>query len=69
MSYARTPEHRALQAELIRQWKPWEKSTGPKSEEGKAKVAQNSYKGGQRQILRELIKVLNEQRDELARLK
>ena len=31
-----TPERRARQAELIRQWRPWEKSTGPKTEAGKA---------------------------------
>ena len=28
MSYYRTPEHRAMRAELIRRWKPWEKSPG-----------------------------------------
>ena len=30
-----TPERRARQAELIRQTKPWEKSTGPKTQTGK----------------------------------
>lgn len=40
-----TPERRGRQAQLIRQWRLWEKSTGPKSQEGKAKVARNSYKG------------------------
>ena len=37
MSYFRTPEHRKLRAELIRRWKPWEQSTGPKSAEDKAR--------------------------------
>ena len=37
MSYYRTAEHRKLRAELIRRWKPWEKSTGPKSSAGKAR--------------------------------
>lgn len=61
MSYPRTPEHRRLRAELIRRWKPWEKSTGPKSEAGKTKVAKNAYKGGVRTMLRELSKALREQ--------
>ena len=31
-----TPERRARQSALIRNWRPWEKSTGPKTEKGKA---------------------------------
>lgn len=65
MSYVRTPEHKALRAELIRRWKPWEKSTGPKSEEGKAKVARNADKGRARQMLRELRQVLREHAEAL----
>ena len=42
MSFLRTPEHRKRRAELIRQWKPWEYSTGPKSAEGKAASLQNA---------------------------
>ena len=61
MSYIRTPEHRALRAELIRKWKPWEKSTGPKSPEGKARSAMRGYKGGTRGVLREMSKALREQ--------
>ena len=61
MSYLRTPEHRKKRAEMIRQWKPWEKSTGPKTKAGKAKVAQNAYKGGYRKMFREMSKVLREQ--------
>jgi hypothetical protein len=34
-SYYRTPEHRARQSAAIQQWRPWEHSTGLKSEEGK----------------------------------
>ena len=58
MSYVRTPEHRRLQAEAIRRWKPWEKSTGPRTREGKAKASRNGYKGGTRELLRELGRVL-----------
>lgn len=48
MSYYRTPENRKLRAKLIRRWKPWEKSTGPRTDEGKAKSAGNSRKHGAR---------------------
>ena len=48
MSYYRTPEHRRLRAELIRKWKPWEQSTGPRTEAGKGKSATNSRKHGNR---------------------
>ena len=60
MSYVRTPEHRALRAKLINRWKPWENSTGPKTEEGKAKSAMRGYKGGQRQALRSIARLLRE---------
>ena len=56
-----TPERRAKQAELIKQWMPWKQSTGPKSIEGKERVAANAWRGGHRQQLRELSKLVNEQ--------
>ena len=56
-----TPERRARQAELIRRWCPWEKSSGPKTPEGKAKVARNAYKGGTWGLLRELARAMREQ--------
>lgn len=40
-----TDERRALMREKIQEWKPWEKSTGAKTTEGKAKVSQNANKG------------------------
>jgi len=62
-----TLERRARQAELIRQWAPWEQSTGPKSPEGKATVSRNAFTGGTLTQLRQTIKDLNqamrEQRD------
>lgn len=54
-----TPERRKRQAELIRRWAPWAKSTGPKSQEGKAAVSRNAWRGGHRQQLRELSKLVN----------
>ena len=39
-----TPEQRQRQRELIQRWKPWEKSTGAKTPEGKKRSSQNAYK-------------------------
>jgi hypothetical protein len=36
-----TPEARAKQSQRIRQWSPWQKSTGPTSAEGKAIASRN----------------------------
>lgn len=55
-----TAEQRQRQAEVIQQWKPWERSTGPRSDEGKAKVSINAYKGGKWRTLRAAIKSLNQ---------
>jgi hypothetical protein len=52
----------------IKQWRPWKHSTGPKSEEGKARVSRNAYKGGTRPILRELARLLREQGEALKRI-
>ena len=41
-----TPERRAKQAEAIKKWKPWTKSTGPRTETGKTICARNAYKHG-----------------------
>lgn len=41
-STAWTPERRARQAELIRIYHPWTKSTGPRTPEGKAVSSQNA---------------------------
>lgn len=59
-----TLERRAKQAELIRTWRPWERATGPRSTEGKAKVARNPWRGAHRQQFRELARLVN---DELGR--
>lgn len=39
-----TPEARARQSELIREWKPWQHATGARTPEGKAISAQNRAK-------------------------
>jgi len=42
------PERRRSQSEAIHRWKPWEKTTGPKTEEGKKASSQNALKHGMR---------------------
>ena len=54
-----TPEQRQRQRELIQRWKPWKKSTGAKTPEGKKRSSQNSFKTGKSLEARELIKQLN----------
>lgn len=39
-----SPERRARHAAAIQRWKPWEKSTGPRTAAGKARAAQNAAK-------------------------
>lgn len=43
-----TPEQRAAQAARIRETKPWEKSTGPRSKAGKKRSSRNAVKHGNR---------------------
>ena len=48
VSYLKTLEQRARQSLAIQSWQPWKKSTGPKSDAGKALVARNAVKHGGR---------------------
>jgi hypothetical protein len=57
-----TAERRRRQSELIRSWRPWERSTGPRTPAGKAAVARDAYSGGVRPLLRELAQALRQQR-------
>ncbi|MGF6608487.1 hypothetical protein OKW45_003409 [Paraburkholderia sp. WSM4175] len=43
-----TAEQRVKQAEAIRRWKPWERSTGPATDAGKAAAKLNALKHGMR---------------------
>ena len=54
-----TPERRKAQSEKIRQWQPWQHSTGAKTPEGKAISSRNAYKGGHTVRVRDLIKGVN----------
>ncbi|MHB1677348.1 MAG: hypothetical protein ACYCSS_07400 [Sulfuriferula sp.] len=40
-----TPEQKAEQAAKIRSWKPWTRSTGARTPEGKAIISQNVRRG------------------------
>jgi hypothetical protein len=55
-----TPEQRQRQREAIQRWKPWSKSTGPRSPSGKAAASRNAWTGGHLVKLRQLIKELNQ---------
>ena len=67
MSNGWTPERRARQAQMIRQWRPWEKSTGPRTIEGKAASSRNANKGGTWKTLREMGRLLKRQAKALER--
>ena len=56
-----TQEQRQLQREAIHKWKPWERSTGPRSPDGKRKASRNAWSGGHRATLREVIKMVRRQ--------
>jgi len=63
-----TQERRQKQRELIQKWKPWEKSTGARTLEGKAKSRMNAYKHGvaeTKALLRELNRMLREEKKQI----
>ena len=47
---------------MIQTWLPWNKSTGPRTVQGKAKASQNAFKGGIRPQLRKIARALRKQR-------
>lgn len=56
-----TPERRTKQSAMMKQLKPWQKSTGPKTEAGKLQSSKNAYKhGGRSACVRELHKLMAE---------
>jgi hypothetical protein len=56
-----TLERRRNQAALISKWRPWEQSTGPKTEQGKSIVANNAWRGGHRTRLKYLSKMVDQE--------
>lgn len=57
-----TAEQRKQQSLKIRQWQPWQHSTGAKTIGGKAISARNAFTGGLRPALLEISKFLREQK-------
>jgi hypothetical protein len=55
-----TVERRTRQSALIRKWRPWESSTGPRTAKGKAAVRLNAYSGGIRPTLRLMPRLLRQ---------
>src|SRR3569833_4250647 len=46
------------QSELVKRWRPWTKSTGPRTVDGKVRVGRDPCEGGVRQQLRMLARSL-----------
>lgn len=55
-----TQDRRQRAAEAIQGWRPWEHSTGPRSDEGKRASSRNAWKGGHRSMFRRMAKALRE---------
>ena len=53
-----TAERRSKQSAAIQSWRPWDHSTGPRTPDGKKRVAQHAYKGGVRDTTRLLGRLL-----------
>ena len=52
-----TEEERRKQAEAVKRWKPWEKSTGPKSRAGKDRAKMNALKHGNYALSRQALRL------------
>ncbi|MBU6995840.1 hypothetical protein [Ferrovum myxofaciens] len=65
-----TPEQKARQSAMIRAWKPWAASTGPKTPQGKTASAQNRQKSldAARQEIEDARKALAQAEQNLERL-
>jgi hypothetical protein len=56
-----SPEAREKARQRMMSVRPWEKSTGPRTEEGKAKSSQNNFKHGRRsRTMTEVNRVITE---------
>ncbi|HNJ38771.1 MAG TPA: hypothetical protein PL071_12275 [Nitrosomonas sp.] len=62
-----TAEERLRQSQLIKNWRPWEQSTGATTSQGKARSSQNAYKHGIGKLKKEIRAVLKQQEQFLER--
>lgn len=54
-----TPERRAAMAQRIREWKPWEKSTGPVTAKGKRKSSKNASRSARARFMHKLRRLVS----------
>ncbi|QPK63532.1 hypothetical protein IVG45_00670 [Methylomonas sp. LL1] len=71
MAHGWTPERRKKQSEAILRWRPWDKSTGPKTAEGKTRSSMNAYTGAAefQAVLKRARAYLRDQREALTRIR
>ena len=62
-----TAERKARQSALIQTWRPWDKSTGARTPEGKAVSSRNAHKGGVRSLCKEINAVFRDYKDMMKR--
>lgn len=55
-----TTEEREKQSQLIQNWKPWQRSTGARTQAGKVISSKNAYKGGSRSLMKVIASVLKD---------
>lgn len=65
-----TPERKQRQREAIQKWRPWERSTGPRTDAGKERSAMNALVHGmntahERALTKRINAILREQRRRL----
>ena len=65
--YRLSPEGLASLRETIERNKPWERSTGPRTEDGKARSSRNALKHGERSAAAEEARAIRTKLDRLLR--
>lgn len=55
-----TGEQRRAMADNVRLWKPWQASTGPRTDSGKLRTSRNAFKGDLRGELRAISKAISD---------
>ena len=69
MSKEWSEDSRKRQGEAIKEHKPWEQSTGPKSDEGKGRSSRNADQGKlPLRVIRKMITKVHKERLEMLRL-